>query len=371
MTLMRIHLVPLVGCLLSAIAAPALAQTGYGLDTWQGDVRLLRSGQREEQLTRQTRRSLAAADILRPQGRRSWVEIRCPGQPRSRRWEGARQSRSVSEICNPSGTVRRDTGTRTGLSDLLAIAACEFVPKTYFDPSTEQLTWPSVPGAQRYRVDWVDRDRRSPLWQTETPATQIPYGGPPLTGRLYGLTVTAITTNQQPLSTYRLDHIHPLPSDIAATWSRDRAALSTNSALMPDDQRWARADQALSIGRTASDPELWWTLLAELAPEAETKNPTVHLRLALAHLYLNRPAEARSMAARALAATGQSPSMVRAEALVMLAQAAWAGGDNPAATASLAEARSIYQRQGESSQVESIDFALAKFQRRLTDHCSP
>jgi len=267
----------------------------------------------------------------------------------------------VAEICNPSRAVSRRTGTRTGTSDLLAIAACEFLPKTYFDSQTEQLSWPAVPGAQRYRVDWRDRDRQIITWHAETTATQIPYSGPPLTGRLYRFTVTALGATQNSLSTYRLDRIRPLP--------RDRAIPSADRALSPDSQRWARADQAMSVSSVEGDPELWWTVLAALSPEVDTKNPAVHLRLALAYLHLNRSPEARSMAERALAATGRSPSMVRAEALVMLAQAAWIENDNPAATAALTEARSIYQDLGETGSSEAIDFALEQFQRRSSTPC--
>jgi len=346
---------------------PAIAQTSYSLESWQGDVRLTRSGRREQRLTRQTGRQLDAPDQLRLQGRRSWANVRCPQG--LVRWDEVRQSRSVAEICNPSGTISRGTGTRNGESDLRAIAEGNFLPQTYFDPRTEQLTWPAVPSTQRYRLQWVDRDRELTLWQTETRATQLAYGGPPLTGRLYGLTVTAIGPNNQSLSTYSLNRIRPLPRDVASAWARDQAEIMGDRTLMPDSQRWALVDQAMSVGRVEGDPELWWTVVAELLPEAATKNPTVHLRLALAYLHLSRYPEARSMAQRALAATGRSPSAARAEAVVMLAQAAIQGRDCEAATAALSEARSIYANLGETRRVEAIDSALESLRRRSADHC--
>ncbi len=349
---------------------PAIAQTSYSLESWQGDVRLTRLGQREQRLTRRTGRSLAATDQLRPQGQRSWVTILCPGRGRSVRWDEVRQSRSVAEICDPSGAISRGTGTRNGESDLRAIAEGNFLPQTYFDPRTEQLTWPAVPSAQRYRLQWVDRDRELTLWQTETRATQLAYGGPPLTGRLYGLTVTAIGPNHQSLSTYSLNRIRPLPRDVASAWARDRAEIMGDRTLMPDSQRWALVDQAMSVGRVEGDPELWWTVVAELLPEAATKNPTVHLRLALAYLHLSRYPEARSMAQRALAAMGQSPSAARAEALIMLAKASAVINDHPEAMRALTEARSIYQGLSETSQVEAIDMVTEHLRDHATTPCS-
>ena len=103
------------------------------------------------------RQTVLSTDQLRLQGRRSWANVRCPQG--LVRWDEVRQSRSVAEICNPSGTISRDTGTRNGDSDLLAIATCKFVPKTYFLPRIESFSWPRVDNARRYRVEWVDRDR--------------------------------------------------------------------------------------------------------------------------------------------------------------------------------------------------------------------
>ncbi|RFP60436.1 MAG: tetratricopeptide repeat protein [Limnothrix sp. CACIAM 69d] len=372
--MIRPRLLLLTGCLLSAIAAiapsqPAIAQTSYSLESWQGDVRLTRSGGREQRLTRQTGRRLDAPDQLRLQGRRSWANVRCP-QGLVVRWNEVRQSRSVAEICNPSGTISRGTGTRNGDSELLAIATCEFVPKTYFVPQVEQFSWPMVPTSRRYRVEWVDRDRQVTIWRGETAATQLAYRGPRLTGRRYGLQVTAIGENNQPINTYRLNHVLPLPNEWAPTWARDWAEITGDHTLMPDSQRWARADLAMSVSRAEGDPELWWTVVAELSPEADTKNPTVHMRLALAYLHLNRGQEAQWMARRALAAIGRSPSAARAEALLMLAKASMVINDYPEATRALTEARSIYQGLSETSQVQAIDFVFNQLDLRSNQPCS-
>ena len=160
--MIRPRLLLLTGCLLSAIAAispghPAIAQTSYSLESWQGDVRLTRSGQREQRLTRRTNRWLDTTDQLRLQGRRSWANVRCPQG--LVRWDEVLQSRSVAEICDPSGVPSPSARIRDGDSDLLAIATCKFVPKTYFLPRLELFSWPRVDNARRYRVEWVDRDR--------------------------------------------------------------------------------------------------------------------------------------------------------------------------------------------------------------------
>lgn len=372
--MIRPRLLLLTGCLLSAIAAiapshPVIAQTSYSLESWQGDVRLTRSGRREQRLTRQTGRRLDATDQLRLQGRRSWANVRCPKG--LVRWNEVRQSRSVAEICNPSGTISRDTGTRNGDSELLAIATCEFVPKTYFVPRIESFSWPMVPTARRYQVEWVDRDRQVVIWRTSTAATQrsLTYGGPSLTGRRYGLRVTAIGVNNQPISTYTLNHVLPLPNEWAPTLARDWAEVTGDRTLMPDSQRWARVDLALSVSRAEGDPELWWTVVQELSPEADTKNPTAHMRLALAYLHLNRGTEAQWMARRALAATGRSPSAARAEALIMLAKASTVINDHPEAMRALTEARSIYQGLSETSQVEAIDMVTEHLRDRATTPC--
>ena len=370
--MIRPRLLLLTGCLLSAIAAiapghRAIAQTSYSLESWQGDVRLMRSGQREQRLTRRTDRWLDTTDQLRLQGRRSWANVRCPQG--LVRWDEVRQSRSVAEICNPSGTISRDTGTRNGDSDLLAIATCKFVPKTYFLPRIESFSWPRVDNARRYRVEWVDRDREVVIWQTSTTATQLRYGGPRLTGRRYGLRVTAIGANNQPISTYTLNHVLPLPNEWAPTFARDWAEITGDRTLMPDGQRWARVDLALSVSRAEIDPELWWTVVQELSPEADTKNPTAHMRLALAYLYLNRGKEAQQMARRALAAIGRSPSAARAEALIMLAKASTVINDHPEAMRALTEARSIYQGLSETNQVEAIDMVTEDLRDRATTPC--
>ncbi len=371
--MIRPRLLLLTGCLLSAIAAiapsqPAIAQTSYSLESWQGDVRLTRSGGREQRLTRQTGRRLDAPDQLRLQGRRSWANVRCPQGLVL--WNEVRQSRSVEEICNPSGTISRSTDTRGIIADLSAIAACRFMPKTYFAPQVEQFSWPMEPTARRYRVEWVDRDRQVTIWRGETTATQLAYRGPRLTGRRYGLQVTAIGTNNRPISTYTLNHVLSLPSESAQTFASDWAAITGDRTLMPDSLRWARADLALSVSRAERDPELWWTVVAQLSPEADTKSPMAHLRLALAYLYLNRGTEAQRMARRALAAIGQSPSVERAEALLMLATASMVINDYPEATRALTEARSIYQGLSETSQVESIDFVFNQLDRRSNQPCN-
>jgi hypothetical protein len=371
--MIRPRLLLLTGCLLSAIAAiapsqPAIAQTSYSLESWQGDVRLTRSGGREQRLTRQTGRRLDAPDQLRLQGRRSWANVRCPQG--LVRWNEVRQSRSVAEICNPSRSPSPGTGSRGSVAELVAIATCEFVPKTYFAPQVEQLAWPMVPTARRYQVEWVDRDRQVTIWNGETTATQLAYRGPRLTGRRYGLQVTAISANNQPISTYTLSHVLPLPSESAQTFASDWAEITSDRTLMPDSQRWARADLALSVSRAEDDPELWWTVLTELSPEADTKNPTVHLRLALAYLHLNRGQEAQWMARRALAATGRSPTAARAEALLMLAKASMVINDYPEATRALTEARSIYQGLANSRHVQSIDSVLDQLDHRSNQPCS-
>ncbi|OCQ95116.1 hypothetical protein AMR42_07935 [Limnothrix sp. PR1529] len=368
--MIRPRLLLLTGCLLSAIAPghPAIAQTSYSLDSCRGDVRLTRSGQREERLTCPTGRSLAAADQLRLQGRRSWANVRCPQG--LVRWDEVRQSRSVAEICNPSGTISRSTGTRNGDSELLAIATCEFVPKTYFLPRLELFSWPRVDNARRYQVEWGDRDREVVIWQTSTTATQLRYGGPRLTGRRYGLRVTAIGANNQPISTYTLNHVLPLPNESAQTFASDWAEVTGDRTLMPDGQRWARVDLALSVSRAEGDPELWWTVVQELSPEADTKNPTAHMRLALAYLYLNRGTEAQWMARRALAAIGRSPSAARAEALIMLAKASTVINDHPEAMRAITEARSIYQGLSDTNQVEAIDMVTEDLRDRATTPCN-
>ncbi|MFG3818505.1 tetratricopeptide repeat protein [Limnothrix redekei] len=375
--MIRPRLLLLTGCLLSAIAAiapgyPAIAQTSYSLESWQGDVRLTRSGQREQRLTRRTNRWLDTTDQLRLQGRRSWVDVRCPGRPRAVRWDEVRQSRSVAEICDPSDTITmsRSTDTRNGDSDLWKIATCEFAPKTYFLPRLELFSWPRVDNARRYRVEWVDLDRAVVIWQTSTTANQLRYGGPRLTGRRYGLRVTAIGANNQPISTYTLNHVLPLPNEWAPTFARDWAEITGDRTLMPDGQRWARVDLALSVSRTEDDPELWWTVVQELSPEADIRNPTAHMRLALAYLYLNRGKEAQQMARRALAAIGRSPSAARAEALIMLAKASTVINDLPEAMRALTEARSIYQGQSETSQVEAIEMVTEDLRDRATTPCN-
>lgn len=371
--MIRPRLLLLTGCLLSAIAPsqPAIAQTSYSLESWQGDVRLTRSGGREQRLTRQTGRRLDAPDQLRLQGRRSWANVRCP-QGLVVRWNEVRQSRSVEEICNSSGTISRSMGSRGIMADLSEIATCEFVPKTYFAPQVEQFSWPMEPTARRYRVEWVDRDRQVTIWQTSTAATQLSltYRGPRLTGRRYGLQVTAIGANNRPISTYSLNHVLSLPSESAQTFASDWAEITGDRTLMPDSLRWARADLALSVSRAEGDPELWWTVVAQLSPEADTKSPMAHLRLALAYLHLNRGTEAQRMARRALAAIGQSPSMSRAEALLMLAKASMVINDYPEATRALTEARSIYQGLSETSQVQAIDFVFNQLDLRSNQPCS-
>jgi len=167
-----------------------------------------------------------------------------------------------------------------------------------------------------------------------------------------------------------LNHVLPLPNESAQTFASDWTEVTGDRTLMPDGQRWARVDLALSVSRTEDDPELWWTVVQELSPEADTRNPTAHMRLALAYLYLNRGTEAQQMARRALAAIGRSPSAARAEALIMLAKASTVINDHPEAMRAITEARSIYQGLSETSQVEAIDMVTEHLRDRATTPCN-
>jgi hypothetical protein len=71
-----------------------------------------------------------------------------------------------------------------------------------------------------------------------------------------------------------------------------------------------------------------------------------------------------------LAAIGQSPSVERAEALLMLATASMVINDYPEAMRALTAARSIYQGLSETSQVEAIDVVFNQLDRRSNQPCS-
>lgn len=119
--------------------------------------------------------------------------VRCPNNTRRRvipgRWSG------IGLICPDLGVVRRSRNE----NDLLLLNSGVFPYVLRVAEQSPTLSWPELLGVGRYQVSVyrLEQDELGDrLWQTETAATRIDYGGPPLElGRSYGLIVEPVTTD--------------------------------------------------------------------------------------------------------------------------------------------------------------------------------
>ena len=349
----------------TGMTMPAIAEEVYLLRGVRGDVRLLPEGGREQRIS-SPRRRLRGSDRIRLAGRNSFVRISCPGQGPTAWFSVVGQSRSVREICNPSGLRARGTGTRGGTDDLLAIAENKFIPSTYVNPGQSVLSWPTVDGAQQYHVQILNRFSGKSVWTVETADTQVLYDGDIATGAQYSFVVEAIDGAGDKISQYRLARVFPLPDERAEGLAVDVDEITADRDLSSADRALVLAGRLAAVGETEEEPELWWDVVSVLEGEEKPSSPEVALRLGTAYIHLGRSLEAQEVALQAISMAEDDP-WSQVEGLVLLAQGQLLAKQECQAIATLQQAKLLYAELESTDEEEAVAFAIQQVSDRLGD----